>query len=80
MQEYTSVPSKMIVFRGGLAFEQHGPNMKPPINHEVRVPLPRKEVEHTITIYVSIYIYNRVEAIIKKFGCSLKFDSWTVGL
>ncbi|CAH1438746.1 unnamed protein product [Lactuca virosa] len=48
----------------------HGPGMKPPSYHEVRVPLLKLEKEHT----KKLLILNETEK--KAIGCSLMADGW----
>lgn len=48
----------------------HGPGMKPPSYHEVRVPLLKLEKEHT----KKLLILNETEK--KEVGCSLMADGW----
>nr|GLL21970.1 uncharacterized protein LOC109167856 [Ipomoea trifida] len=50
---------------------QHGPGMKPPSYHEVRVPYLKKEVEHVKELF------KPHEETRNKYGCSLMMDKWT---
>nr|GMC71444.1 uncharacterized protein LOC109167856 [Ipomoea batatas] len=50
---------------------QHGPGMKPPSYHEVRVPYLKKEVEHVKELF------KPHEETCNKYGCSLMMDKWT---
>ena len=50
---------------------QYGPGMKPPSYHEVRVPLLKKELEHTNSLMKD---YREEWA---KKGCSIMADGWT---
>nr|GMD88020.1 uncharacterized protein LOC109167856 [Ipomoea batatas] len=49
---------------------QHGPGMKPPSYHEVRVPYLKKEVEHVKELF------KPHEETCNKYGCSLMMDKW----
>ena len=48
----------------------HGPDIKPPSYHEVRVPLLKLEKEHT----KKLLILNETQK--KAIGCSLMADGW----
>nr|GMD07863.1 uncharacterized protein LOC109167856 [Ipomoea batatas] len=50
---------------------QHGPGMKPPSYHEVRVPYLKKEVEHVKELFKAH------EETCNAYGCSLMMDKWT---
>nr|GMD48668.1 uncharacterized protein LOC109167856 [Ipomoea batatas] len=50
---------------------QHGPGMKPPSYHEVRVPYLKKEVAHVKELFKAH------EETCNKYGCSLMMDKWT---
>nr|GMD83370.1 uncharacterized protein LOC109167856 [Ipomoea batatas] len=50
---------------------QHGPGMKPPSYHEVRVPYLKKEVEHVKELF------KPHEETCNKYDCSLMVDKWT---
>ncbi|XP_019155165.1 PREDICTED: uncharacterized protein LOC109152037 [Ipomoea nil] len=50
---------------------QHGPGMKPPSYHEVRVPYLKKEVEHVKELF------KPHQEICDVYGCSLMMDKWT---
>ncbi|KAL4584188.1 hypothetical protein LXL04_008780 [Taraxacum kok-saghyz] len=52
------------------AISIHGPGMKPPTYHEVRVPLLKLEKEHT----KKLLIHNETEKM--AVGCSLMADGW----
>ncbi|RWR90850.1 hypothetical protein CKAN_01997200 [Cinnamomum micranthum f. kanehirae] len=53
------------------AIGQYGPGMKPPSYHEVRVPLLKKEIEHTNNLMKS----HRKDWV--NYGCSIMMDGWT---
>ncbi|RWR76251.1 hypothetical protein CKAN_00468500 [Cinnamomum micranthum f. kanehirae] len=53
------------------AIRQYGPGMKPPSYHEVRVPLLKKEKEHTNNLMKG----HRDDWV--KYGCSIMMDGWT---
>ncbi|RWR76250.1 hypothetical protein CKAN_00468400 [Cinnamomum micranthum f. kanehirae] len=53
------------------AIGQYGPGMKPPSYHEVRVPLLKKEIEHTNNLMKG----HRDDWV--KYGCSIMMDGWT---
>ncbi|RWR92200.1 hypothetical protein CKAN_02140800 [Cinnamomum micranthum f. kanehirae] len=53
------------------AIGQYGPGMKPPSYHEVRVPLLKKEIEHTNNLMKG----HREDWV--KYGCSIMMDGWT---
>nr|GMD15937.1 uncharacterized protein LOC109167856 [Ipomoea batatas] len=50
---------------------QHGPGMKPPSYHEVRVSYLKKEVEHVKELFKAH------EETCNAYGCSLMMDKWT---
>nr|GLL37844.1 uncharacterized protein LOC109167856 [Ipomoea trifida] len=50
---------------------QHGPGIKPPSYHEVRVPYLKKEVAHVKELFKAH------EETCNKYGCSLMMDKWT---
>ncbi|XP_059669038.1 uncharacterized protein LOC132314159 [Cornus florida] len=52
------------------AIGQHGPGMKPPSYHEVRVPLLKKELEHTDNLMRD----HKEEWA--KYGCTIMADGW----
>lgn len=51
--------------------DQHGPGLKPPRFHEVRVPLLKKEVELTKKL-----MKDHEQDCLKR-GCSIMADGWT---
>ncbi|RWR83607.1 Aminoacyl-tRNA synthetase [Cinnamomum micranthum f. kanehirae] len=53
------------------AIGQYGPGMKPPSYHEVRVPLLKKETEHSNNLMKG----HRDDWV--KYGCSIMMDGWT---
>ncbi|CAH9098090.1 unnamed protein product [Cuscuta europaea] len=53
------------------AVAQHGPCMKAPTYHEVRVPYLKKEVDHVKELF------KPHEDICNQYGCSLMMDKWT---
>ena len=53
------------------AIRQFGPGIRPPTYHQVRVPLLKKEVEHTHELT------KKHKEDWAKYGCSIMCDGWT---